>query len=156
MPQSDKPLDMPEIAEGFALLTAAANALAGAFGAWRWWTVEPSRAFWVLLRVAQVVAVAQALAAGVLAALGFDPADGLYWLYALLPVAVSFVAEQLRALSAQSVLDARGLEDAQAVGRLDDAGQRSVVVAILRREMGVMTIAAIVIVFLALRALGST
>ena len=30
----------------------------------------------------------QALVAGVLAALGFDPADGLYWLYALLPVAV--------------------------------------------------------------------
>lgn len=146
---------MPEIAEGFALLTAAANALAGAFGAWRWWTVEPSRAFWVLLRAAQVVAVAQALAAGVLAALGFDPADGLYWLYALLPVAVSFVAEQLRALSAQSVLDARGLEDAKAVGRLDDAGQRSVVVAILRREMGVMTIAAAVTVFLALRALGN-
>lgn len=147
---------MPEIAAGFALVTGVANTLAGAFGAWRWWTVAPSRAFWVLLRAAQAAAVAQALAAGVLAALGFDPADGLYWLYALLPVAVSFVAEQLRALSAQSVLDARGLEDARAVGRLDDAGQRSVVVAILRREMGVMTIAAIVIVFLATRTLGTT
>ncbi len=131
------------------------NAVAAAVGAWRWWTVEHSRAFWVALRAGQATAIAQALAAGVLAASGFDPGDGLYWLYALLPVAVSFVAEQLRALAAQSVLDARGLEDANAVGRLDDAGQRSVLVAILRREMGVMTIAAAVIVFLALRALGN-
>jgi hypothetical protein len=53
------------------------------------------------------------------------------------------------------VLDARGLEDAQAVGRLDEDGQRSVVLAILRREMGVMTLAAVVVVFLALRAWGT-
>ena len=53
---------------------------------------------------------------------GYEPADGLFWLYALLPVVVAFVAEQFRIASAQTVLDARGLEDAQAVGRLDDAG----------------------------------
>ena len=50
-------------------------------------------------------------------AVGFDPADGLYWLYALLPVAVSFVAEQLRVASAETVLDARGLENAAGGGR---------------------------------------
>lgn len=133
---------------------AASNAAAGLLGAWRWWTVESSRVFWILLRAGQAAAVAQAAGAGVLAATGHEPADGLYWLYALLPVAVSYVAEQLRALAAQSVLDGRGLADARAVGRLDEAGQRSVVVAILRREMGVMTISAAVIVFLALRALG--
>ena len=86
---------------------------------------------------------------------GFAPADGLFWLYALLPVAVGFVAEQLRLAAAQTVLDARGLEDAQAVGRLDEAGQRSVVRAILRREMGVMALAALVVAFLALRAWGT-
>lgn len=93
----------------------------------------------------------QAVAAGVFAAAGFDPHDGLFWLYTLLPVAVGFVAEQLRIASAEQVLEHRELEDAQAVGRLDPAGQRSVVVAILRRELGVMTAAALVIAFLALR-----
>lgn len=146
---------MPEIAEGFALVVAGVNAVAGALGAWRWWVVAPSRAFWIALRAGQAAAVAQAVAAGVLAALGFDPADGLYWLYAVLPVAVSFVAEQLRALAAQTILDARDLESAAAVGELDEAGQQSVVLAILRREMGVMTIAAGVTVFLALRAAGT-
>jgi hypothetical protein len=71
------------------------------------------------------------------------------------PVAVGFVAEQLRVVSAQTVLDARGIEDARALGRRPEAEQRSVVVAILRRETGVMALAALVICFLALRALGT-
>jgi hypothetical protein len=146
---------MADAVAAAALLAAAVNAVAGVFGGWRWWTVAPSRAFWVLARAGQVAAVVLAAVAGVAAATGFDPADGLFWLYALLPVAVGFVAEQFRAASAQTVLDARGLEDAWAVGRLDEAGQRSVVLAILRRELGVMAAAAIVVAFLALRAWGT-
>jgi hypothetical protein len=146
---------MADVAAVAALMTAAVNVAAGLFGAWRWWTVAPSRVFWVLARAGQAAAIALAVAAGVAAATGFDPADGLFWLYALLPVAVGFVAEQFRAASAQTVLDARGLEDAQAVGRLDEDGQRSVVLAILRRELGVMALAAIVVAFLALRAYGT-
>jgi hypothetical protein len=146
---------MADAAAAAALLATAVNAIAALFGAWRWWTVAPSRAFWVLARAGQAAAVALAAVAGVAAATGFHPADGLFWLYALLPVAVGFVAEQFRAASAQTVLDARGLEDAEAVGRLDEAGQRSVVLAILRRELGVMALAAIVVAFLALRAYGT-
>jgi len=138
-----------------AVLVAVCNAFAALVGGWRWWTVEPSRAFWVLARSGQAAAIAQAVTAGILALLGFDPADGLFWLYALLPVAISFFAEQLRVASAETVLEARGLPDAQAVGGLDEAGQRSVVLAIVRREMGVMAIAAGVMAFLALRALGT-
>src|SRR4051812_12444883 len=119
-----------------ALATAALNAVAGLFGAWRWWIVAPSRAFWVLARAGQAVAVVLAAVAGVAAATGFDPADGLFWLYALLPVAVGFVAEQFRAASAQTVLDARGLEDAQAVGRLDEAGAPAGVPAVPPRALG--------------------
>jgi hypothetical protein len=70
-------------------------------------------------------------------------------------VAVSFVAEQLRLTAAHTVLDDRDLEDAQAVGRLDEAGQRSVVLAIVRREMGTMAAAALVVAFLALRGWGT-
>ena len=146
---------MADVASGAALVVAFVHGLAGVFGAVAWWTVRPSRAFWVLLRAGQAAAGGLAVVAGVLAVLGFEPADGLFWLYAVLPVAVAFVAEGFRAASAQAVLDARGLEDAQAVGRLDEAGQRSVVLAILRREMGVMALAAVVVVFLALRAWGT-
>ncbi len=124
-------------------------------GAWRWWTVDPSQTFWILCRAGQALAGVQAAAAGLLAALGFDPADRLYWLYALLPVAVSFVAEQLRVTAAQAVLDDAGLEDAQAVGRLSEDRQRSIVMAIVRREMGTMAAAAIVVAFLAARAWGT-
>jgi hypothetical protein len=146
---------MAYVAEAVALVTAGTNLVAGALGLWRWWIVEPSRIFWVLCRAGQALAAVQAVVAGVLAALGFDPADGLYWLYALLPVAVSFVAEQLRLTAAHTVLDDRDLEDAQAVGRLDEADQRSVVLAIVRREMGTMAAAALVVAFLALRGWGT-
>ena len=146
---------MADLAAAAALGVAALNALTGLFGAWRWWSVSPSRAFWVLVRIGQAAAIGLAVLTGALAALGFRHADGLFWLYALLPVAVAFVAEQFRVASAQAVLDARGLADAQAVGELDEAGQRSVVLAIVRREMGVMALAAIVVAFLALRAYGT-
>jgi hypothetical protein len=146
---------MTELPAVVALVVAAVNGAAGLLGAWRWWRVEPSRAFWVLCRAGQVAAAVQAAVAGVLAATGFHPDDGLYWLYALLPLAVSFVAEQLRVTAAQAVLDARDLEDAQAVGTLDDAAQRSVVLAIVRREMGTMAASCLVVAFLALRAAGT-
>jgi hypothetical protein len=146
---------MTSVAEIVALLTAAVNLVAGALGAWRWWTVEPSQAFWVLCRTGQALAVVQAAVAGLLAVLGFAPDDRLYWLYALLPVAVSFVAEQLRVTAAQAVLDDRGLQDAQAVGELDEERQRSIVLSIVRREMGTMAAAAIVVAFLAARAWGT-
>ena len=58
---------------------------------------------------------------------------------------MSFVAEQLRIAAAETVLAARGHESARAVGRLPEAEQRSVVLAIVRRELGVMALAALVI-----------
>jgi len=133
-------------------VVAALFALAGGLGAWRWYRVETSRAFWVLLRVAQAALLAYVVLVGVLLATGRRPDDDLFYVYALLPVAVSFVAEQLRIAAADTVLAARGLPDAQAVGRLDEAGQRSVVTAILRRELGVMALAALVIAAMLVRA----
>jgi hypothetical protein len=108
--------------------------------------------FWPLMRATQFAAIGQAVFAGVAAALGHRPDSALYWLYAALPVAVSLIAEQLRIGAAQSILDAHDLPDAQAVGKLDEAGQYRIVYEILRRELAVMAIAAAVICFLALRA----
>ena len=138
-----------------AAATAVVAGVAGVLGAACWWLVRESRPFWVLVRLAQVVAVVQAAVAGVLAALGFDPDDGLYWIYALLPVVVGFFTEQLRIVAAEQVLDRMGLEGADAVRGLPEERQRSVVVSILRREMGVMAIAALVVCFLAVRAIAT-
>jgi hypothetical protein len=139
-----------------ALLVAVLNAVAAALGAWRWSHVlDPDRWFWRAVRAGQASAVLFAAFAGVLAATGHEPGDGLFWLYALLPLATAFVAEQLRAASAQGELDARGLESAQAMGALPESEQRAVVASILRREMIVMTCSCAVVVFLALRAAGT-
>lgn len=146
---------MQALIEVLAAALAALSALVALCGGWAWWQVQEVRAFWVLLRGAQAAAILLAATAGVAAALGHRPDSGLFWIYALVPVAVGFVAEQLRVVSAQTVLDARGIEDARALGRRPEAEQRSVVVAILRRETGVMALAALVICFLALRALGT-
>ena len=70
---------------------------------------------------------------------GYDADSSLLYLYLLLPIVVSIIAEQLRIASAQTVLDQRGLENAQAVGALPEDEQLAIVQAIMRREAGVMT-----------------
>jgi hypothetical protein len=138
-----------------ALAVAVLNAFPALLGAWRWYRGEPSSAFWILLRVGQGSALVLAILAGSLAAAGHDSTDSLFYLYALLPLAVAFLAEQLRVASAQTILDRRDLPDAQAVGALPEPEQHAVVVAILAREMGIMALSALVVMFLALRAAGT-
>lgn len=140
-----------------ALALAALAALAALLGGWCWHSAQDThqgavRTFWILLRVAQGAAVFYALAAGVLAATGAHPGEQLFYLYALLPLAVSFVAEQLRLSCAQTILDQRGLESAAAVGDLPESEQHAVVAAIVHRELGIMALSALVVAFLALRA----
>ncbi len=127
-------------------------AAAGGWGAWRWFRVEPSERFWPLLRGAQAVLGVQVLLGVLLLLFGHKPKGNLHILYGVLPLVVMFFGEQLRVAAAQQVLDARGLERAEDVGGLPEREQRSVVVQILRREMGVMALAALVSLVLALRA----
>ena len=127
------------------------NALAALLGTWRWWRGEQSVWFWRVLRSGQVVVVLQVALGGILVLIGHKP-PGLHVLYGLLPLLVSLIAEQLRGASAVMVLDARGFESAKDVGRLPEEEQRGVVAALLHRELGVMTLAAWVVVVLLLRA----
>jgi hypothetical protein len=143
-----------DVAHVLALLVAIANGIAGAVSAFLWWRVEPHRFAWVLIRAGQALAVAQAIGAGVLAAAGLEPADSLYWLYALLPVAVGFVAEQLRLASADIVLQQKGLESAKDVAALPEADQHAIVAGIIGRETAVMAASAAVVALLCLRAQG--
>jgi hypothetical protein len=133
------------------VLAISLNAAAGLYGAWRWRRGEPSVSFWRILRAGQAVVVLQVALGGVLVLLGHKP-PGLHVLYGVLPLLLSVIAEQLRAASAQMVLDARGYESAQAVGRLPEDQQRGIVAAIMQRELGVMTTAALVVTVLLLRA----
>lgn len=130
----------------------AVNLLAALLGAWCWYRVHPSTAFWRILRTGQALIVLQVLLGAVLLVLGHQPSDDLHILYGVLPLVVSFLAEQLRIGSADAILAGRGHGSAQDVGELPADEQRVVVLSIVRRETGVMAIACFVVVLLALRA----
>ena len=124
-------------------------------GAWAWWRGSLERSFWILWRVVQLATTTLAAIALVVFVSGYKPASGLFWLYMLLPIAVSIIAEQLRIASADAVLSSRDLDDAQAVGELPDDEQQLIVLTIAHRELAVAAIACLVIAFLALRVLAT-
>jgi hypothetical protein len=129
------------------------NLAAGLLGAFQWWRARPGTLFWPLLRAGQALTVLAAADGLVLVAMGDDLPE-LHLVYGLTPIAVSFLAEQLRLASADTVLQARDLEDAQTMRGLPEAEQHAIVRAILRREQGVMAASALVVVVLGLRAGG--
>ena len=134
---------------GLAMIVV--NLLAGVIGAFAWWRVEPSRLFWPLLRAGQLLVVLVAAHGGILYAQGVEIPD-LHLIYGLMPIGIAFIAEQLRLTSAQAVLDQRGLEDSSAVAALSEREQKTIVLTIVRREIGVMAASALVITVLGLRA----
>ena len=133
------------------VITIALSAAAGGYGAWCWFRVRNSVWFWRLLRASQAAVVVQAALGGVLVLMGHKP-PGLHVLYGVLPLFVSFIAEQLRVSTAQMVLDKGGFESAQDVGKLPQDEQHAIVVTIMRRELGVMALAALVNTLLLARA----
>jgi heme A synthase len=135
----------------FGVITIVLTAVAGGWGAWCWWRLRSSPWFWRLLRASQAAVVVQAALGGVLVLTGHKP-PGLHVLYGVLPLLVSFFAEQLRISAAQMVLDSRGFESSQEVGKLPAEQQREVVVAILQRELGFMVLATLVNLVLLARA----
>jgi hypothetical protein len=139
------------IALGVALI--ATNVVAGAWGAWCWWRVRDAPGFWPLLRVGQGLVVLQAVDGAILLAIGRDLPE-LHLIYGLVPLGVSFVAEQLRLVAADTVLAQRDLAGRADVEALPEAEQRELVRAIVRREMGVMAASALVVAALGVRAAG--
>ena len=136
------------IAVGVSLIVL--NAAAGLVGGIAWYRDRPSVSFWYLLRVAQVSVFLQALLGGLLVVTNHEPEDGLHYLYGILPLVVSFIAEGARADAAQREV---GEIDYEA---LPQADQESLALAIVRREMGIMAVSCGVIFFLALRAAGTS
>ena len=143
------------IALDAALAVATLNGVAGLYGLLRWHRAAPSRSFWLVARAAQVFAIAYAVLAAAYYLASYKPSSNLFYLYALLPLAIGVIAEQFRVLSADHVLTQCDLPDAQAVGKLAPAEQQAVVTAILGRELLIIALACLVVCFLALRAWGT-
>jgi heme A synthase len=126
------------------------NLLAGATGGIAWYRDRPSVPFWYLLRAAQVSVFIQALLGGLLVVTNHEPKEGLHYLYGILPLVVSFIAEGARADAAPREVGELDYEN------LPPADQQALALAIVRREMGIMAVSCGVIFFLALRAAGTS
>ena len=131
------------------IAVVVSNAVAAGWGALSWLRKDAraSITFWPLLRVAQATVVVQAVVGFILLARGLTAPDGLHVVYGVAPLVISLVSEGMRAGVAQRELE--GVDDV-------DALQRAEQVTLARRvalnEMGVMTVGALLILTLALRA----
>jgi hypothetical protein len=139
--------------EVLGLLLIAVNAAAGAWGGWCWWQWRDAPGFWPLLRAGQLLVAIEAVIGLVLSISG-EELPPLHLVYGLTPLGVSFLAEQLRLVAAQTELDRRELEGRDAVAALSEPERRELVRAILRREIGVMAASALVVALLGVRASG--
>jgi heme A synthase len=126
------------------------NLLAGVLGGVAWFRDRASVAFWYLLRVAQVSVFVQVALGGLLVFTGHEASDNLHYLYGVLPLVVSFLAEGARAGAAERELGEVDFES------LPEEAQHAMALAIVRREMGIMAVSCGVILFLGLRAAGTS
>jgi hypothetical protein len=138
---------------GLGVALIATNFAAGLWGAWCWWRRRDAPGFWPLLRIGQALVMIQAVDGALLLLLGRELPD-LHLIYGLVPLGVSFLAEQLRLAAADTVLAQRDLEGRKDVEALPPSEQNALVRAIVRREMGVMAASALVVAFLGVRAAG--
>ncbi len=132
---------------GIAVL--ATNLVASVWGAIGWIRKDAraSIVFWPLLRAAQATVVIQAVVGLLLVARGASAPDGLHIAYGIAPLIVSLVSEGMRVAVAQ-----RELEEVEDIDALDRAEQVALAKRVALGEMGVMTVGALLILTLALRA----
>lgn len=123
----------------------ATNLGAGVWGGAAWYTRRPSVGFWYLLRLAQLAVVLQVALGGLLLLLGKEAAD-LHYLYGVLPILVTLLAEGARAVANEHELEGLDFE------ALPRDRQHAVAAAIVRRETGIMAVSALVIFGLTIRA----
>ncbi len=132
-------------------VTVGANAAAALIGAVAWLLWANPKVFWLTLRAGQVLVIVSCVIGAVLLLEGRD-LPRLHLVYALTPVAVSFLAEQLRIVTTPTFLEQRGLEGGKDVAKLPKVEQEALVSAILRRELAIMATSAGVVATLVARA----
>ena len=138
---------MTELHVAVGVTVLALNLVAGVWGAVAWLTDRASLFFWYVLRAAQVSVVLQVLLGAILLGLGHEADDPIHYMYGTLPLLVSLVAEGMRSGAAQRELP-EGV-DFRALGASE---QHAIALSIVRREMGIMAIGALLITALAFRA----
>jgi hypothetical protein len=103
--------------------------------------------FWYVLRAAQASVIVQVLLGVVLLVAGREPRDAIHYMYGTAPLLVNMFAEGMRAGAAQRELP----EDVE-FANLPTGEQRAVALRIVRREMAIMSAAALLVVAFAVRA----
>ncbi len=132
---------------GIAVLLA--NAVAAGWGGLTWLRKRPrwSIGFWPVLRVAQALVAVQVVLGLLLVARGASAPDGLHIAYGISLLVISLVSEGMRAGVAQRELE--GVED---IDSLERSEQLAIAHRVALAEVGVMTVGALLILTLALRA----
>jgi hypothetical protein len=138
---------------GLGVALVVVNLGAGLYGGWAWWRWREAPGFWTLLRTGQLLVAIEAVI-GLVLVLGDEELPPLHLVYGLTPLAVAFLAEQLRIVAAQTELDHRKLEGRGAIAALSETERQELIRAILRREVGVMAASAVVVGLLGVRASG--
>ncbi len=102
--------------------------------------------FWYLLRAAQASVIIQVLLGALLLVAGREANDAIHYMYGSAPLLVNLFAEGMRVNAAQTEVGDRDFE------ALPAADQRAVALRIVRREMGIMAAASLLVVPFAIRA----
>jgi hypothetical protein len=132
------------IAVGCAVILL--NLAGGVIGGVAWYRNRPSIPFWYILRFAQVSVFIQALLGGLLLITDHQAKENLHYLYGVLPLVISFIAEVARIGAAERELGEMDIES------FPEESRNKIALLIVRREMGIMAVSCIVIFFLAVRA----
>ena len=137
---------MADVHLAVGVTVMALNLIAGVWGAVAWARRQPSVRFWYVLRAAQASLIVQVLLGALLLISGREASDGLHYLYGTAPLLVNLFAEGMRVGAAE-----REVGDVE-FDTLAAADQRSLALRIVRREMGIMSVAALLVAALAVRA----
>jgi hypothetical protein len=126
------------------------NLLAGVWGGLAWLREQPAVGFWYALRVAQAAVVLQVMVGAILVLSGHQATDDLHYVYGVLPLLVTLLAEGARAGAAERELTGLDFDS------LPKDRQQLIALAIVRRETGIMAVSALVVFGLAVRAAGTS
>jgi hypothetical protein len=142
---------MKDVHAVVGIATLFLNVMAAAWGAIAWLRSDPSVSFWYVLRVAQLAVVVSVVLGLVRLAAGAAPPDKLHYVYGVAPLVIALVTEAMRAGAAAREVD-------EVEGDVEALPHREKVLLARRvvvREIGIMTVGAILVVTLLLRALQS-
>lgn len=130
---------------GVAVL--ALNTVVGLWGVGATLLNRTPVSFWYALRAAQISVVVQVLLGALLLVAGYEAKDEIHYMYGTAPLLVNLFAEGMRVGAAQ-----REVPEGVEFEGLPATEQRTIAVRIVRREMMIMSIAALLVAAFSLRA----